>query len=105
MYKDDKDIKIKCPSCDCEYLPGEIYIPKYIIGAPRDVERDIAGNILGYDGLVPDLDETFVCEKCGKTFKVHAQMTFTAEVDTKRDFSKTYSEPLYKEDRIYLEEN
>lgn len=38
--------KIKCPFCDTEYLPGEIYLPKHFLGQPIDIERDIAGNIL-----------------------------------------------------------
>lgn len=107
MYKekDEKEIKIKCPNCDCEYLPGEIYIPKYLVGTPVDIERDIYGKILMHEGKLPDYDESFICEKCGRPFKVHAHLSFDVEADSRRDFTQAYSESLYKEDRMYLKED
>ena len=38
--------KINCPYCNIEYLPGEIFIPNYIIGQPKEIERDEDGNIV-----------------------------------------------------------
>lgn len=46
MWNSNKDLVIKCPSCGCEYLPGEIYLPNVLIGQPKDVERDCMGTII-----------------------------------------------------------
>lgn len=104
--KDDlrKDIVIKCPRCDCEYLPGEIYLPKHLVGQPKEVERTVEGKIWMYDGIEQNTEETFICEKCGKPFKVKASMSFETTYDAAHDFSEDFSTPLYKEDRIHLEE-
>ena len=100
-----KEVKIKCPKCDCEYLPGEVYVPSQLVGQPKDIERSIEGKILLHDGIDQDFEETFICEKCGKPFKVVAHMSFETFYDAKRDFTTDYSEPLYKEERFRLEEN
>lgn len=104
--KDDlrKDIVIKCPSCDCEYLPGEIYIPNRLIGQPKEVERTVEGRIWMYDGIEPDMEETFICEKCGKPFKIKAKLSFDTEYNSKYDFSEEFSTPIYGNDRLHLEE-
>lgn len=31
---------IRCPQCGAEYLPGEIYLPKYFLGQPKNVSKD-----------------------------------------------------------------
>ena len=95
---------IKCPKCDWEYLPGEIFIPNRLVGQPKDVEKDINGKILDFDGWPQDLEETYICDHCGKPFKVYVHMDFTAEYDSKSDFSESYKSQIYKNPRITLEE-
>lgn len=99
-----KEVKVCCPKCGCEYLPGEIYVPDRLVGQPKDIERTPDGKILLHDGTDQDIEETFVCEKCGKPFKVIAHMFFETVYEAKRDVLESYTEPLYKEERFYLEE-
>ena len=37
---------IKCPHCGCEYLPAEVFYPKYLLGKPFNIIRDEEGTIL-----------------------------------------------------------
>ena len=99
-----EDIRIKCPNCEWEYLPGEIYLPKKFLGQPIDIDRTSAGVIDCYDGTPQDLTESFVCEHCGKKFNVEARLSFTATIDAKSVFDTDYTTPLY-EDRIFLKED
>lgn len=48
---------IKCPYCDTEYLPSEIFLPEHFLGQEHDVERDTLGHILYYEGI--DADPTW----------------------------------------------
>ena len=70
---------IKCPHCGCEYLPAEVFYPKYLLGKPFNIIRDEEGTILGYNGEEADPIETFECEHCNKKFKVEVVMTFKSE--------------------------
>ena len=55
---------IKCPNCQQEYMPGEIYYPKEFLGQPKYIVRDIYGCILGNEGIEQNTTETFCCENC-----------------------------------------
>lgn len=104
MWNSNKDLVIKCPSCGCEYLPGEIYLPNVLIGQPKDVERDCMGTIITYDGNHMELEETYKCDKCSKSFKVKANISFMASIAKELNFDEEYAQPLYAE-RIHLDEN
>ena len=95
---------IKCPSCDYEYLPGEIYLPEQFLGKPKNVERTIEGRIDTNYGTDMNLKEIYTCDKCGKAFKVSANVSFTTEVDVTRNFDDDFITDLYK-DRIVLKED
>lgn len=103
--KEQKPIVIKCPRCDCEYLPGEIYIPDRLVGQPKDIERTVEGKISLFDGQEQELEESFVCEKCGKPFKVVAHMSFETTYDNKSDFTEEYHTHLFGNNRIHLNED
>ena len=96
-------IIVKCPHCDREYLAAEIYVSKFILGKPNDIQRTVEGKILEHGGTAPYLDETFECEKCFKPFS--AKMTIKVETEkiTKYDFSEDYVSPIYG-NRIILKE-
>ena len=70
---------IRCPYCSAEYLPGEIFMPKYFLGQPKDIEKDFQGKILDYDGLKQDLTETYTCDKCMSNFRVTANITYSVK--------------------------
>lgn len=95
--------KINCPYCNIEYLPGEIFIPNYIIGQPREIERDEEGNIVWNDGINQHLEETYICDKCHRKFKVKVNLDYTIEKTDEFDMSEDYISNKY-ENRIYLRE-
>lgn len=96
---------IKCPKCDYEYLPGEIFIPNVLLGQPKEIERTPDGQICMCDGTMPELTEEFICEKCGRPFKVTAKLSFSATYDSKKDFSEDFSTSIYGDDRLTLKED
>jgi hypothetical protein len=61
---------IICPHCGFQYLPGEIYDPKHFLGQPKDIVRNNVGEILGYEGIVTDLEETYICENCNNVYLI-----------------------------------
>ena len=95
---------IACPTCNYEYLPAEIYLPKAYFGKPFMIERDKDGKLVSYEGSSIDLFETYTCDKCNHTFRVIAKMGFTTEEDKLENFDEDYSSPLYK-NTLFLEEN
>lgn len=92
-----KKTTIRCPYCNCEYLPGEIYFPKSFLGQPSNIIKDEKGTILGYDGEDMQTSEEFVCEKCDKKFTVDASVTFktnqTADVFDDEEYTTKVTRP------------
>ena len=72
---------ICCPKCNYQYLPGEIFEPRYFLGQPKHIIRNGMGEILGYEGIVMDPTETFVCENCGEEFIVNARLSITVKTN------------------------
>jgi ribosomal protein L37AE/L43A len=95
---------IKCPNCDTQYLPGEIYLPEHFLGQPKDVERDITGKIVWQEGIEQNLVEIFTCEKCGKTFTVTANISYSTSIDKRKDMDEVYTSKKYG-DRLFLKED
>lgn len=94
---------IKCPKCNYEYLPAEIFYPDSLLGKPKDIIRADSGKIEFFSGDDADLREDFTCDNCGAHFVVVADITFTSHYDSNLDFSEDYETVIYK-DRIKLEE-
>ena len=67
---------IRCPKCNYEYLPGEIFDPRYFLGQPKNIIRNNIGEILGYEGIESDPTETFNCCNCGYDFTVISKINF-----------------------------
>ena len=72
---------ICCPKCNYQYLPGEIFEPKYFLGQPKHIIRNGMGEILGYEGIMMDPTETFICENCGEEFTVSARLSITVKTN------------------------
>lgn len=69
--------KIKCPYCNYEYLPGEIYLPREFLGQTANVIRDDSGVIIAYEMSGDmDLHEEYRCDRCGGKFAVDADVSF-----------------------------
>lgn len=95
--KTSKFKTIKCPRCDCEYLPAEIFYPKHFFGDVKDITRDYSGKIISFMGNSLNLSETYVCDRCGTALKVYARVNFEAVIDEACDFDHDYvSKPAQK---------
>lgn len=79
-YQMAKKTTIRCPHCNYEYLPAEIYFPKYFLGNPSEIIRDEAGCILGYQGKDMDTVEQYCCDNCKQLFNVDASITFKTTI-------------------------
>ena len=98
-----KDPVIKCPNCNCSYLPAEIYYPQQFLGRPKDIERLDNGEIDTYFGKSMDLVEHFECEKCGAHFKVIGNIRFSTYRENNLDFNSEYVTKL-NSDKLYFNE-
>lgn len=94
---------IECPHCKYEYLPAEIYMPKYFFGKPYMIERDSNGKLVSYEGSSIDLFETYTCDKCNHIFRVSAKMGFSTEEDKLQNFDDDYVTPIST--NIFLQEH
>lgn len=103
--RDKIDLTLKCPYCDYEYLPGEIYNPKYFLGQPLEIERTIEGNIDVYSGIQQNLKETYICDHCGKAFNVEAKIKFETSKNSIANFDEDYVDMLYTDRISLVEEN
>lgn len=82
---------IICPHCGMQYLPGEIFYPEEFLGKPKDIVRNTVGEILGYEGIEQNSNETFVCEECKNEFTVEAKISYvvsTGETNTPVEIAK-----------------
>lgn len=95
-------VTFRCPNCNTEYHPGEVFLPNYFLGQPKDMERDIEGNILWVDGIDQDLTETYICDKCNKKINIKANLSF--DVKLGQDLTEDYITQKYY-DRINLKED
>lgn len=77
---------IKCPRCGREYLPAEIFYPKYFFGEVSDIIKDQNGEIISYRGESINPIETYICDGCQTALKVTARVNFDVEIDEKNDF-------------------
>lgn len=94
---------IKCPCCDWEYLPGEIYLPKHFLGQPLEITHTTDGKIDLYEGIEQKLNETFICNNCNKPFKIKATITYITIKDDSQFIFEEYETKKYK-DRLILKE-
>lgn len=95
---------IKCPKCGREYLPGEIFIPEYFLGKPKEVERDLYGNIIFTNGIEQNLSETYVCDGCKAILKIQANITYTITEDKTNNINEEYKTNLYNGELFLKEE-
>ena len=100
--KRSETIVIKCPECGYEYLPAEIYLPDSFLGKPTEIEREgISGKIIDFFGTDMDLNETYICDKCGQPFKIKSKVQFFT---SSYDLNKEYYTKLKKEQLFLTEE-
>lgn len=81
---------VECPNCGYEYLPSEIFIPKYYFGKPENIERDENGKLVSYEGTSVDLFELYTCDKCNTEFRVVSKLQLTTELGFPGNFNIDY---------------
>lgn len=91
---------IKCPYCDAEYFPAELFYRDDLLGRPTDIEKSHFGEILYSSGKAPEWDTTYICDYCGKPMKIRAQITYEAIQD-----KELYEYTTKREEKLILEEN
>lgn len=85
---------IKCPVCEYEYLPSEIFVPNHFLGKVSFVDRDVSGRILDYNGTEVDLTETYTCDNCNSIFDITARVQYAVELNKLENFDEDYSTEL-----------
>lgn len=99
-----KNVKLEtivCPCCGREYLPAEIYLPNSFLGKPSSIIKTHDGKIDVFAGQSMDLKESYICDGCGKPFKVTAKVQFRTEYQPSIDFGSTHKTKL-TEDKLHL---
>ena len=90
MTKPRKFELIECPKCGYEYLPAEIFVPKYYFGHPEEITRDENGKIVSYEGTSVDLFEKFICDNCDTEFRIVSKLQLTTELTFPGSFNDEY---------------
>ena len=78
---------IECPKCGYEYLPAEIFVPKFYFGIPENIERDEKGKLVSYEGTSVDLFEKYKCDNCNTEFRVVSKLQLTTELSFPGSFN------------------
>ena len=94
---------IECPHCKYEYLPAEIFIPKYYFGVPHSIVRDSNGKIVSYEGTSVDLLEKYTCDNCNTEFRVVSKLQLTTELTFPGSFNEDYVSKINKS--LFTEES
>ena len=87
---------IECPKCGYEYLPAEIFVPKYYFGTPKDIERNEQGKLVSYEGTSVDLFEKYTCDCCNTEFRVVSKLQLTTELEFPGCFDEEYFSSMTK---------
>ena len=86
----------ECPHCGYEYLPAEIFVPKYYFGIPEEIERTPEGKLISYEGTSVDLFEKYQCDRCNKEFRIVSKLQLTTELVFPGSFDEEYVTMLDK---------
>lgn len=82
---------IKCPHCNWEYLPDEIFVKGELIGKSKNIIRDPLGKILYREGEEPQFEERYFCDNCNEEFMISASVDFrSSEKPEETNFKKEY---------------
>lgn len=81
---------IECPHCGYEYLPAEIFIPKYYFGNPSSIVRTEQGKLVSYEGTSVDLFEKYTCDNCNNEFRIVSKLQLTTEDIVPDKFNEEY---------------
>ena len=77
---------IRCPYCNREYFPGEIFMPKSFLGTAFHLSETL------YFGSDMDLVESYCCDSCNSTFNVEAKVNFQVLKSPFGNFDEIFSQ-------------
>lgn len=86
MENISNDHIIKCPYCNREYFPGEIFIPKSFFGSAFHLSETM------YLGSDMELKESYTCDSCNGTFEVEAKVSFEVFKSNIGNFDEIFSQ-------------
>ena len=86
MVSISKDHIIKCPYCNREYFPGEIFMPKSFLGSAFHLSETL------YIGSDMELKETYSCDSCNGHFKVEANVAFNVTPEPYGNFDEFFTQ-------------
>ena len=88
-------IKIKCPHCNAEYLPSEIFDPTTFFGNPKIIDRSEDGkHISMITGTGMNLTERFICDVCLTEFEIKAEFSTGVNEIKHHCFSENFTTKL-----------
>ncbi len=94
---------ITCPGCGYEYTAGELFIPKYFLGEPKNLIRDENNKIIHDEGFIMDNKTYFICYNCNTPFKIRAQIQFITTPDNVKNMNEEYTTKI-NTNKLILEE-
>lgn len=101
----DEKLIIRCPYCEAEYIPSELFYPDDFLPKVFDIVKDEDGHIISYTGDVMNLEVEYCCDKCNHAFKTIASVSFDTKKCEVHDFDFEYSAPLFDRERTELKED
>lgn len=81
-----KEHIIKCPYCNREYFPSEIFMPKSFLGTAFHMSETLC---FGGD---MDLKETYACDSCNGHFNVEAFVSFVVRPQPFENFDELFTQ-------------
>lgn len=79
--KETKEITVRCPHCNYEYMLADIIIPKFFLGTAKVIERDYLGNIINKVGYKEPIHKwRYNCDQCKRDFFIRVTPSISAVI-------------------------
>lgn len=92
--KRNQNLYIKCPSCNAEYLPEEIFVS--LLDNNTNIEKTEDTHEIVNSNYIGQIEDSYICDYCNTKFKVIAKLSFNSFIDEKFNFNELYSTTLNK---------
>ena len=79
--KETKEITVRCPHCNYEYMLADIILPQYFLGKAQVIERDYLGNIINKIGYKEPIHRwRYNCDQCYRDFDIRVAPSISAVI-------------------------
>lgn len=92
--KKNQNLYIKCPACNAEYLPEEIFVS--LLDNNTNIEKTEDTHEIINSNYSGQFQESYICNYCNTKFEVIAKLNFNSFIDEKFNFNELYSTTLNK---------